>query len=83
MEVSTIGMDIAKSVFQVHGIDGSGATVMIRRRLRRHQLLGFFKKQPLCLVGMEACATAHYWAREIAALGHEVTRHAPGLGRRP
>ena len=57
MEVSTIGLDIAKSVFQVHGVDGSGATVM-RRQLRRRQLLGFFAKQPPCLVGMEACAAA-------------------------
>ena len=76
MEVSTIGLDIAKSVFQVHGVDGSGATVM-RRQLRRRQLLGFFAKQPPCLVGMEACATAHHWAREIGALGHEVRLMPP------
>ena len=71
MEVSTIGLDIAKSVFQVHGIDGSG-TMVIRRQLRRRQVLRFFENQAPCLVGMEACATGHYWAREIAALGHEV-----------
>ncbi len=76
MEVSTIGLDIAKSVFQVHGVDGSGATVK-RRQLRRRQLLGFFAKQPPCLVGMEACATAHHWAREIGALGHEVRLMPP------
>ena len=76
MEVSTIGLDIAKSVFQVYGVDGSGATVM-RRQLRRRQLLGFFAKQPPCLVGMEACATAHHWAREIGALGHEVRLMPP------
>ncbi len=76
MEVSTIGLDIAKSVFQVHGVDGSGATVM-RRQLRRRQLLGFFAKQPPCLVGMEACATAPHWAREIGALGHEVRLMPP------
>ena len=76
MEVITIGLDIAKSVFQVHGVDGSGATVM-RRQLRRRQLLGFFAKQPPCLVGMEACATAHHWAREIGALGHEVRLMPP------
>ncbi len=70
-EVSTIGLDLAKNVFQVHGVDGSGKTV-IRRQLRRGQVLPFFKKLPPCLVGMEACATSHYWAREIAALGHEV-----------
>jgi len=71
MEVSTIGLDIAKSVFQVHGIDAAGK-VVIRRQLRRGQLLKFFKKLGPCVVGMEACATAHHWGREIAALGHEV-----------
>jgi len=76
MEVSTIGLDIAKNVFQVHGVDGSGVTV-IRRQLRRGQLLKFFAKQPPCLVGMEACATSHYWGREIAALGHEVRLMPP------
>ncbi len=76
MEVSTIGLDIAKSVFQVHVIDESGATV-IRRQLRRRQVLPFFRKQPACLVGMEACATSHHWAREIAALGHEVRLMPP------
>jgi len=70
-EVSTIGLDLAKNVFQVHGVDGSGETV-IRRQLRRGQVLPFFKRLPPCLVGMEACATSHYWAREIIALGHEV-----------
>ncbi len=70
-EVTTIGLDLAKSVFQVHGIDASGK-VVIRRQLKRGQVLAFFKKLPPCLVGMEACATSHYWAREIAALGHEV-----------
>ena len=76
MEVSTIGVDIAKSVFQVHGVDGSG-TIVIRRQLRRGQLLKFFAKQRPCLVGMEACATAHHWAREIAALGHDVRLMPP------
>ncbi len=70
-EVSTIGLDLAKNVFQVHGIDGSGETV-IRRQLRRGQVLPFFKRLPPCLVGMEACATSHYWTREITALGHDV-----------
>ena len=70
-EVSTIGLDLAKNVFQVHGVDGSGKTV-IRRQLRRAQVLPFFKGLPPCLVGIEACATSHYWAREITALGHEV-----------
>ncbi len=70
-EVITIGVDLAKNVFQIHGVDRSGQAV-VRRQLRRGQVLPFFKKQPPCLVGMEACATAHHWAREITALGHEV-----------
>ncbi len=61
-EVITIGVDLAKNVFQVHGVDAKG-DVMIGRQLRRSQVLPFFKKQPRCLVGMEACATAHHWAR--------------------
>jgi transposase len=75
-EVITIGLDLAKSVFQVHGVDASGKPI-IRRQLRRRQVLSFFKKLPPCLVGMEACATAHHWAREIAALGHEVRLMPP------
>jgi transposase len=67
----TIGLDIAKSVFQVHGVDESGG-VVIRRQIRRAQLLAFFSKQPACLIGMEACASSHHWARELAALGHQV-----------
>ncbi len=70
-EVSTFGLDLAKNVFQVHGVDVSGETV-IRRQLRRRQVLPFFRKQPPCLVGIEACATSHHWAREIGAVGHEV-----------
>ena len=61
-EVITIGVDLAKNVFQVHGIDAEGA-VVFRRQLRRSRLLRFFKQQPPCLGGMEACATAHHWAR--------------------
>jgi transposase len=75
-EITTIGVDIAKNVFQVHGIDGTGG-VVVRRQLRRGQVVPFFEKQPRCLVGMEACATSHYWAREIAALGHEVRLMPP------
>ncbi len=67
-EVITIGVDLAKNVFQVHGVDAEGG-VVIRRQLRRGQMLPFFKKQRPCLVGMEACATSHHWAREIEALG--------------
>ncbi len=75
-EVITIGVDLAKKVFQVHGVDGEGG-VVFRRRLRRGQMLPFFKKQPLCLVGMEACATSHHWARETEALGHQVRLMPP------
>ena len=69
--VTTIGLDLAKSVFQVHGIDAAGATIL-RQRLARARLLTFFAKLPPCLVGMEACASSHHWARELIALGHEV-----------
>jgi len=75
-EVTTIGVDLAKNVFQVHAVDEAGGAV-VRRQLRRSQVLPFFAKQPHCLVGMEACATAHHWAREIAALGHEVRLMPP------
>ena len=75
-EVTTIGVDIAKNVFQVHGID-AGGEIVIRRQLRRSQVLSFFNKQPACLVGIEACATAHHWAREIEKLGHEVKLMPP------
>jgi transposase len=75
-EVTTIGLDLAKNVFQVHGVNESGETV-IRRQLRRSQVLNFFRKQPCCLVGMEACATSHHWARELTALGHEVRLMPP------
>src|SRR3989441_13062487 len=70
-EVTTIGLDVAKHVFQVHGVDAEAATVL-RKQLRRAQVLAFFSRLPPCLVGLEACATAHYWARELRALGHEV-----------
>src|SRR5262249_33741957 len=70
-EITTIGFDLAKHVFQVHGVDAEGATVL-RKQLRRAQVLAFFGRLPPCLVGLEACATAHYWARELRALGHEV-----------
>ena len=69
-EVTTIGLDLAKHVFQVHGVDADGATV-VRKQLRRAQVLAFFSRLPPCLIGLEACATAHYWARELRALGHE------------
>jgi transposase len=67
-EVSTIGLDIAKSVFQIHGVDASGKLV-IRKRVTRAKLLEFFAALPACLVGIEACPTAHYWSRQLQALG--------------
>ncbi len=70
-EVTTIGLDLAKNVFQVHGADGSGHAV-IRKKLRRDQTLSFFSQMPPCLVAMEACGGAHFWGREIGKLGHEV-----------
>jgi transposase len=70
-KLTTIGIDLAKNVFQLHGIDANGAAVL-KRKLRRSQVLAFFEGVAPCLVGMEACAGAHYWARELAALGHEV-----------
>ncbi len=74
--VTTIGLDLAKNVFQVHGIDAEGR-VQIRRQLRRAELVRFFAGLPPCLVGMEACASAHHWAREIAAFGHTVKLMPP------
>ena len=75
-EVVTVGLDLAKSVFQVHAIGCDGA-VLMRRKLRRAEVIGFFTDPPACLVGMEACASAHHWARELIALGHEVRLMPP------
>lgn len=69
--VVTIGLDIAKSVFQLHGVNASGA-VVLRRRLPRSRMLAFFEKQGPCLIGIEACGTSHYWGRELSRLGHDV-----------
>jgi transposase len=74
--ITTIGLDIAKSVFQVHGIDAEG-NVIIRRQLKRRYVLPFFQKLPSCLVGIEACASSHYWSRELQALGHTVRLMPP------
>src|SRR3974377_909520 len=71
MKITTIGLEIAKNVFQVHGIDAA-EKVVVRKQLRRGQVLKFFAGLPPCLVGMEACARAHYWGRELTKLGHEV-----------
>ena len=75
-QVATIGLDLAKNVFQVHGVDGDGK-VIIRRQVRRAEVIRLFTTLPPCLVGMEACASAHHWAREIAALGHAVKLMPP------
>src|SRR5271166_3823724 len=76
--VTAIGLDIAKSVFQVHGIDAAGKAV-IRKQLKRARVIPFFMKLPPCIVGIEACASSHYWARELTALGHEVKLMPPAL----
>jgi len=74
--ITTIGLDIAKSVFQVHGVDAEG-NVIFRRQLKRRYVLAFFEKLPPCLVGIEACASSHHWSRELQALGHTVRLMPP------
>ena len=76
MQVSAIGVDLAKNVFQVHGVDSAGK-VVITHQLRRKQVIDFFSKIPACLVGMEACGTAHHWAREVSRLDHTVRLMPP------
>jgi transposase len=76
MQTITIGLDLAKHWFQVHGVDAAGK-IVVKRRLRRAEVVEFFRGQEPCLVGMEACATAHHWARELMALGHEVRLMPP------
>lgn len=76
MKVTRIGIDLAKQIFQVHGVDEQGKKVL-RRQLRRHQLLAFFSNLPVCLIGMEACGSSHHWARKLTELGHEVRLMAP------
>ena len=78
--VTTIGFDIAKSVFQVHGVDAAGQ-VVVRRQLKRRQVMAFFEKLPPCLVGIEACASSHYWSRQLQALGHGVRLMPPAYVR--
>ena len=72
MQITTLGIDLAKSIFQLHGIDAEGK-VLLRKKLRRQAVLSFLAGLPPCLIGMEACATAHFWAREVAALGGDVS----------
>src|SRR6201991_1698451 len=74
--ITTIGLDIAKSVFQVHGVDAGGKAV-VRRQLKRRYVLAFFQKLSPCLVGIEACASSHHWSRELKALGHAVRLMPP------
>jgi transposase len=76
MQITTVGLDLAKRIFQVHAVDASGS-VVVRKALRRSQVLPFFTKLPSCLIGMEACGTSHYWARELTELGHEVRLMPP------
>ena len=76
MKVTRVGIDLAKEVFQIHGVDGQGKTVL-RRKLRRGEMMKFFKELPACLIGLEACASSHHWARQLSALGHTVKLIAP------
>jgi transposase len=78
MNITTIGLDIAKNVFQVHRVDAQGR-VVLRKKLRRAEVLGFFANLPICLIGLEACAGAHYWARELMKFGHTVKLISPQL----
>lgn len=73
MEITTIGVDLAKTVFQIHGVDAQGK-VVVRKALRCSQMIPFFEKLPSCLVGIEACGTSHHWARELIKLGRRLTR---------
>jgi transposase len=79
MKITTIGLDLAKSFFQVHGIDATGQ-VVVRKSLRRAQMLPFFAKLPSCLVGIEACGTSHHWARELIKLGPMAHRQQLAIG---
>ena len=75
-KISVIGLDLAKNVFQVHGVDSAGE-VVVRKQLKRSQVHRFFANRESCLVGMEACGGVHYWSRELSGLGHTVRMMAP------
>ena len=81
-EVSTVGVDLAKNVIQVHGVDANGKTV-VRRQLRRSQFLSFFEGQPRCLIGMEACSGAHHSGRQLQEMGHQVGLMPPSYVKIP
>ena len=76
MKITTVGIDLAKNVIQVHGVDERGKTVL-KKSLKRMQVLPFFANLPVCLIGMEACGSAHHWARKLKTLGHSVKLMAP------
>jgi transposase len=76
MKITTVGFDLAKNVFQVHGVDQHGK-VVLKTQLRRHQVAEFFAQLPSCMIGMEACGSAHYWARTLQGLGHTVRLISP------
>jgi transposase len=76
MKIATVGIDLAKNLFQVHGVDERGKPVL-RRQLKRKDVVSFFANLPPCLIGMEACGSAHYWARKLSELGHTVRLIAP------
>ena len=78
MQITTVGLDIAKNLFQVHGADAQGR-VLLKRKLARSKVLEFFATLPACLVGLEACGAAHYWARELTKLGHQVPADAAAV----
>lgn len=77
MKITTAGIDLAKNVFQVHGVDAQGKAVL-RKKLDRSKMAEYFMNLPPCLIGMEACGSAHYWARKLSAMGHTVKLMAPG-----
>ena len=81
MKITTIGIDLAKTVLQVHGVDKHGKAGL-KKQLKRKDVLSFFANLEPCLIGMEACGSAHYWARKLSALGHTVGLMAPQFGRK-